>query len=215
MSAVVRELVGQYPLDGVHLDFVRYPGVDYDYSKAALESFRSARGGKGDLLGSALREPAAFAEHRRKVLTALVSRLSAVVRETRPGLVVSAAVVPGDVESMSIKGQAWREWLDRRILDVVCPMAYAEEERAYVQQVNQVLAARFGSGQSVWVGIGAWRLPIDIVVARVQTARRAGASGVAVFSHETLGEGDARQLRQQAFPASAPAPAAGAALGMR
>ncbi len=116
---------------------------------------------------------------------------------------------------MSIKGQAWGEWLDRGILDVVCPMAYAEEERAYVQQVNQVLAARIGAGQSVWVGIGAWRLPIDVVVARVRTARRAGASGVAVFSHESLGEGDARRLRQQAFPANVPAPAVGAGLGMR
>src|SRR5688572_10850446 len=41
LEAVVRELVRSYHVDGLHLDFIRYPGADYDYSQAALEGFRA------------------------------------------------------------------------------------------------------------------------------------------------------------------------------
>ena len=49
----MRELVRRYPLDGLHLDFIRYPSPDYDYSVAALEGFRRAAGRRGDLAGRA------------------------------------------------------------------------------------------------------------------------------------------------------------------
>ncbi|UCH84032.1 MAG: family 10 glycosylhydrolase, partial [Candidatus Latescibacterota bacterium] len=31
---VVRDITSRYAVDGIHLDYVRYPGVDFDYSKA-------------------------------------------------------------------------------------------------------------------------------------------------------------------------------------
>jgi uncharacterized lipoprotein YddW (UPF0748 family) len=58
LEGVVRELVRAYPLDGLHLDFVRYPGPTYDYSRVALEGFRRATGGT-DLLGGPRATPPA------------------------------------------------------------------------------------------------------------------------------------------------------------
>jgi uncharacterized lipoprotein YddW (UPF0748 family) len=200
LTKVVEELASGYPLDGLHLDFIRYPGVDYDYSRSALESFRAATRGQKGLLVLPATGSVAFAQHRRGVLTTLVSRLAGAARTVRPGLVISAAVAPGDNEAVAMKGQAWGEWLQNGLLDVACPMAYATEDRAYAQQVTQVLARGVESGRPVWVGIGAWRLSMDVVVGRVLSARKAGAAGVALFSHESLGEGDLRRLRKEAFP---------------
>src|SRR5947208_2022259 len=39
LEAVVRELLRAYAVDGLHLDFIRYPGSEYDYSRAALDGF--------------------------------------------------------------------------------------------------------------------------------------------------------------------------------
>src|SRR4051812_47071460 len=36
LEQVVSELVRAYPVDGLHLDFIRYPGPEYDWSRAAL-----------------------------------------------------------------------------------------------------------------------------------------------------------------------------------
>ena len=74
LEAVVRELVRNYTLDGLHLDFVRYPGPSFDYSRAALEGFRRARGGS-DTLGGPARNPSGWDDYRREVLTALSNEI--------------------------------------------------------------------------------------------------------------------------------------------
>lgn len=199
LEGVLRELVRGYPVDGLHLDFVRYPGPEYDYSRAALEGFRKWRGGSGDLLAGPAANAAAWDEYRRDSLTALVDRLVRAARYERPGVVVSAAVVPDDALAVSHKYQGWPAWMSRRILDAVCPMAYTQDTRLFRQQVERARSL-IGPGQEVWAGVAAYRLPLDGVVEKVRTAREAGAAGVLLFSHESVAPGDWRRLRDGAFP---------------
>src|SRR5690606_29054117 len=42
IESVVRHIVRTYPLDGVHLDYIRYPGAEFDYSREALAAFRAS-----------------------------------------------------------------------------------------------------------------------------------------------------------------------------
>ncbi len=50
LAALVRDLVERYPLDGIHFDYVRYPGPEFDYSRTSLEAFRGwMRGERGHL----------------------------------------------------------------------------------------------------------------------------------------------------------------------
>ena len=107
-TAVVRDLVERYPLDGVHLDYIRYPGAAFDYGAPTLAAFRAAvaparpAAEQQQLDRAAVKNPAAwadglpaeFAAFRRDRLTALVRRLQAAVRAARPQAIVSAAVVP-------------------------------------------------------------------------------------------------------------------------
>ena len=37
---VVREIAERYPIDGIHLDYVRYPNEEFDYSRDSLAAFR-------------------------------------------------------------------------------------------------------------------------------------------------------------------------------
>jgi uncharacterized lipoprotein YddW (UPF0748 family) len=196
LEQVVRELVHNYAVDGLHLDFVRYPSADFDYSRAALESFQKAQGG-GDLLGNPGRAPEAWDEHRRAVLTTLVERLSAAARSERPGLLMSAAVVPSDVEAVNKKFQAWPTWVSRGILDAVCSMAYTPDPRLFRTQIEQ---ARERTGtHDLWAGVGAYRLSVDVILQNIRSARALGASGVVLFSHESLDADSLRRLRKEAF----------------
>jgi len=83
LEAVVRELARNYAVDGVHLDFIRYPGPEYDYSHPALLAFRPRRAGR-DLLAAPQAEPRAWDEQRCAGVTALVARLAAAARAARP-----------------------------------------------------------------------------------------------------------------------------------
>ena len=207
LEQVVSELVRRYPVNGLHLDFVRYPSADFDWSRAALEGFGATRGG-GDLLAGPAVDPEGWGNYRRAVLDDLTVRLSAIARQTRPGIVVSAAVVADLPKALYQNYQPWPSWMARGVLDAVCPMTYTPDTRLFRAQVEQA-RDKLGAAASLWAGIGAWRLPVGSVLEKIRAAREAGASGVVLFSHESFGAADLDRLRADAFLAAAPAPAAG------
>ncbi|HWX24589.1 MAG TPA: family 10 glycosylhydrolase [Vicinamibacteria bacterium] len=200
LEGVVRELVHSYPVDGIHLDFIRYPNPGYDFSPPAVEGFRLER---GDALAAALSSPAPYGDYLRGRLTTLTERLSRAARAERPGILVSAAVVPDAATAVSQRFQDWPVWLARDLLDAVCPMAYTPEARIFRSQVSEA-RARVSAVQAVWAGVGAYRLSLAAIVDRVRVARDLGASGIILFSHESLAPSQWKLLRQEAFPAAPP-----------
>ncbi len=212
LEAVVRELVRAYRVDGLHLDFVRYPGPSFDYSQPALEAFRRATGGT-DLLGGPARGPREWDAWRRQVLTALATRLSDAARVERPGILLSAAVAPDEAQAVSQKFQDWPRWLASGLLGALCPMTYTPDNELFRQQV-ETARERAGGTQPVWAGIAAYRLDVAGIVEKVALARQSGARGVVLFSHESLAPADLRRLRDEAFPRHL-ASGAGAAPGGR
>ena len=217
LEDVVREVVRAYPVDGLHLDFIRYPGPSFDYSRAALEGFRR-ESGDTDLLGGPARSPREWDAYRRQVLTALAARLADAARRERPGLVLSAAVAPDEAQAVNNKFQDWPGWLASGVLTALCPMTYTPDNRLFREQVESA-RQRAGGAQPVWAGIGAYRLDLPGIVEKVALARQSGARGVVLFSHESLAPGDLRRLRDEAFAdrfaAGAAAPGGGRASGSR
>lgn len=206
LEAAVRELMQRYPVEGFHLDFIRYPSRDYDYSRHALEGFARTLVAPGDLATAPDRNVAAWDEYRRSVLTRLAVRLSAAAREARPGVVVSAAVVPDEATAISHKFQDWPDWGVRRVVDALCPMAYSADSRVFRGQVEQA-RERLGGRAPVWAGVGAYRLDAAGIVEKVRIAREAGAAGSVLFSHESLAGQDLARVRRDAWaPARAAAP---------
>ena len=207
LEQVVSELARRYAVDGVHLDFIRYPSAEYDWSRPALEGFAATRGG-GDLLAAPSLDPEGWGNYRRAALDDLAVRLSAAARQARPGLVVSAAVVPDLSKALYQNYQSWPSWMARGVLDAVCPMIYTPDTRLFRTQVEQA-RAKLGTSAPVWAGVGAWRLPVGSVLEKIRAAREAGASGVVLFSHESFVASDLDRLREEAFTAPAAAPVAG------
>jgi uncharacterized lipoprotein YddW (UPF0748 family) len=217
-SAVVRDIVERYAVDGVHFDYMRYPNEDFDYSRETVAAFR--RLVSADLSGTermryeALEksEPLlytrAFADRwrafRAERLTALLVQLCETVRTARPGAAISAAVSPDPIEAATRRLQDWPAWLARGLLDIVCPMASDTDNAAFA---SQIAAAREAAGRhAVWAGIGADRLSHEQIIDDIRTARRVGAGGVVLFSYDSLvaparGSGYLSRLGKAAFSA--------------
>lgn len=202
LESVVREIVRTYPLDGLHFDFIRYPGRDFDWSRSSLEGFRRRSGGS-DFLGGPVRNPSAWGEYQRSVLTALAARLADAARAERPGLVLSAAVAPDEAQAVHQKFQDWPRWLASGLLDALAPMTYTPDNRLFQAQIETARERATGprGSRPVWAGIGAYRLDVAGIVEKVALARRTGADGVVLFSHESLAPADLPRLREEAFPA--------------
>ena len=206
LEAVVRELARNYAVDGVHLDFIRYPGPEYDYSHPALLAFRPRRAGR-DLLAAPQAEPRAWDEQRCAGVTALVARLAAAARAARPGLLVTAAVVPDRATAVSQRFQDWPSWLAQGALDAVCPMIYTTDDRIFKRQVEDARSAA-GPDKKVWAGVGAFRLDVEGVIEKVRLARAARVDGIVLFSHEFLREHDVSRLREALRQTETPGPSA-------
>ena len=88
------------------------------------------------------------------------------------------------MEASARKLQDWGEWLQQKLLDVVCPMAYATDSDVFTSQVTA--ATQMAGGRPVWAGIGAYRLSSSATVENIRIARRLGASGVILFSYDSL-----------------------------
>lgn len=197
-SSVVRDIVERYPVNGIHLDYVRYPREDFDYSRDALAAFR--RNVADDLTlddrskydARLAAEPLVYTEafperwreFRANQLTRLVASVRQAVKSARPAALLSAAVVPDPNEASTRRFQDWRGWLERGLIDVVCPMAYTTDADLFA---SQVAAARAIAGpRPLWAGIGAYRLSPPQIVANVRTARRLGVGGIILFSYDSL-----------------------------
>lgn len=198
LEHVVADLAQRYDIDGVHLDYARFPTQEFDYSRFAIAEFRS---NVRPRLGAELRGkldaeqvddlfaypdalPQEWAGFRRARLTSLVSRISGVVRTERPHALITAAVAPDPQEAFDHRLQDWRGWVNAGLIDAVCPMAYAQDPAAFA---GQIASARAGAGpHSVWAGIGAYRIPPSETIDDIQTARKFGASGIILFSYDSL-----------------------------
>jgi uncharacterized lipoprotein YddW (UPF0748 family) len=203
VDALVRDLTARYALDGVHLDYARYPNDRFDYSRAAIRAFRAtvrpqlppgvrkdldAREAD-DLLAYPDALQAEWTAFRRSRMTALVARLRETIRSTRATALVTVAAAPDLQEARDHRLQDWGAWLQAGLVDAVCPMAYTQEPARFAEQIS---AARdVAGGRAVWAGIGAYRLPPPQTIENIQTARRLGAAGVVLFSYDSLT--DARQ----------------------
>jgi uncharacterized lipoprotein YddW (UPF0748 family) len=197
-AAVTRELVRRYAVDGVHFDYVRFPNDRFDYSRAALAEFRTFirprlseevrasldRRLRGDVLAYADGLPAEWRAFRLGRMTTLMTRLRAVVKDERADALVTVAATPDLREARDHKLQDWATWLKAGLIDAVCPMAYTAEPARFAEQIA---AARAAAGpHGVWAGIGAFRLSPTQTVANIRTARELGASGVVLFSYDSL-----------------------------
>ena len=199
-TSVVAELASKYELDGVHLDYIRYPSAEFDFSEGALTAFRDAvsgaetraererldRAAVANAAAWAEARPAAWSAFHRGRLTSLTAAIQTAVRASRPGLVLSAAVVGAAAEARESRYQDWLSWAKAGHIDVACPMLYSQNADQFATITADIRSA-LGT-TPFWAGIGAWRLPLDGTIERVRLARRANADGVLLFSYGQLAD---------------------------
>jgi uncharacterized lipoprotein YddW (UPF0748 family) len=211
VEAVITDLVERYPLDGVHMDYVRYPTADFDYSEAALNAFRESvqrelsAADRTRLDARLPREPLLYTEayperwqlYRRARLTDLVARIRTAVKQHRPQAMLTAAVKPDAREAFETRLQDWQDWAGRGLLDAVCPMAYTDNLSRFSHVVQG--AARAATPQALWAGIGAYRLNPSETISHIHAARAAGAHGIALFSYDSLSGSELKTIGRAAF----------------
>jgi uncharacterized lipoprotein YddW (UPF0748 family) len=192
------DVVRQYAVDGMHFDYVRFASPDFDYSRTSIENFlkwlkpKLTAADRQTLKTAVKRDPLAateafkdkFADFQREQITILVERIYRGVKKRRPEVMVSAAVFANDENAYTRRFQDWRRWLKMGILDVVCPMAYTPDTQVFRQQIEVATSNAHPNGRQIWAGIGAYRIPAESAIEKINAARTIGADGIILFSYD-------------------------------
>ncbi len=193
LLAAVKELAA-YGVDGIHLDFIRYPGLAQSLGPRLRARFEAdcgkAPGWPACVADANGPRRADFLRWRAARVADAVQSVRTWLRANRPGMQLSAAVFgkyPACVDSV---GQDWLSWLRTGLIDHALPMNYTESldtlrDWLGTQTADPRIAARIVSG--VGVTAAESRLgPIE-TLRQIDAARKAKCAGFALFDlDETL-----------------------------
>jgi len=137
---IVKDILNGYPVDGIHLDYVRYPYSGYNYYKnrhlnefgynpIARDIFKKEHGIDPidiDILEDSPGKKL-FDDFRRDQITDIVKSISKVVRSKDSSIIFSAAVMPRYDRGRNVYFQDWPMWLDKNYIDLACVMSYSSD----------------------------------------------------------------------------------------
>jgi uncharacterized lipoprotein YddW (UPF0748 family) len=183
----LREVLKRYPIDGIHLDYIRYPGSYACYCSGCRTRFeehleRRVNRWPRDVRKGADRE--AFTRWRCGNITRLVRDVSVLARRARPGIQLSAAVYGKYPSCRDSVAQDWPGWVNEGLIDFVAPMNYTTDHGDFEKLLkSQVALLKDDSRLCPGIGVTAAesRLGVPAVLQQLETARQHGAGGFVLF----------------------------------
>lgn len=183
------EVATKYDVDGVHFDYIRYPGPEGCFCPGCRERFEKAIGQKVANWPADTRKDDAIREKwldfRREQINKVVAATAEQVRKAKPTVRISAAVFPNWAVDRDNVGQDWRLWCERGWLDFVCPMDYTPTLASFENLVKQQLEWAGKVPCYPGIGLGVWP-PGDNIVKLMDfigVTRKLGTRGFTIFEY--------------------------------
>lgn len=193
MANVVRELVRSYDIDGIHLDYIRYPNKAYSFDPASRSRFllkygvdpvelTNNRSAVQKMLGAHTLASldSVYSEDRTQQVDSMV----VAIRQAAGTKSISAAVVADPAYARNDKGQDWPTWVQQKWVDFVVPMAYSMpplEVEARARIYNRLVGV-----EHVLIGLGVYDGRDEFLAESVNLLRQVPVAGYAIFSYNAL-----------------------------
>jgi len=194
--AIAREVVQHYPVDGLHLDFIRYPGLNTCSCPRCREDMRRALGARPEDIFSSGAARRWWLEHRGEQITSLVETVSAMAHDA--GKDISAAVFCDYPRALDEVGQDWVDWCRRGLVDVIVPMNYKAGLRDFMAAAAGHRAL-LGDDAVILEGIAKTTETVSLspmeLSRQVRAAVELGCAGACVFAARSLADDDLAALR--------------------
>ena len=181
IASLVKEIVQNYDVDGIHLDYVRYPDSVDGYPDGSLYVKHGRR--------------MSLAAWRRSNITRIVTSVYSAVKVLKPWVRVSCAPLGKYNNLTRYSSLGWdafntvyqdaQGWLRDGVMDILFPMLYFSGDNFYPFVLDW---CENRHGRHVAPGIGIYRLlpehggwPQIEIERQFHTSRSAGADGIMMF----------------------------------
>lgn len=208
------EIVSRYQVDGLQLDYIRYPFQDpgaertYGYGKAARQKFQQLTG--VDPVQISPRQPnlwQKWTEFRTQQVDSFVAEVAQHLRRKHPQIILSAAVFPlAEHERIQKLQQHWEVWATRGDVDIIVPMTYALDTYRFQRLAQPWISSNKLGSTLLLPGIRLLDLPVSTAVDQIQLARDLPVSGYSLFAVENLSDELQTLFQQTQSNLQAPVP---------
>ena len=198
---VIMDVLKNYDVDGLHMDYIRYPNTNYSYDSTSVARFKQETG-----LSSPFVSPYRWSQWRRDQVSNFVYRIYEATISRKPWVKVSAAVWGSYYDGYNERLQDPRDWLSKGKIDFIAPMTYTANMGTFQSWVNN--HARSTWGRHVYAGIDAsgYVDTDDEVVQQIDICRLVLTQGSAIFSAGALDNYLIERLATDPFALAVPPP---------
>lgn len=186
LNGIVTEIVSRYDIDGIHLDYIRYP--DHPVAFPDKDTYRKYGHGK------------ALADWRRDNLTAIVRDIYQTVKSLKAWVKVSSAPIGKFRDTSRYSSKGWNAyntvyqdaqgWLREGIQDMLFPMTYFKDDQFYPFVLDW---QEQNCGKAIVPGLGAYFLhpsqrnwELGDIERQINFLRKEGLAGQAYYRAEFI-----------------------------
>lgn len=196
IADVAAEIAVNYSVDGIHLDYIRYPNPSFGFEFQSSGKFFLETGLDPLDIFRRYGETGELADMwslwKIDQVTMTVETIRSVLRSEAPGVLLSCAVMADPNEARSHYSCDWRSWLESGLVDFVCTMAYTTNT---VKAKELAVLGTAVCPERVIHGIGIYNQPMSTAFVGAAEALAHGGRGICVFSLNSLSSDSTWMLR--------------------
>ena len=202
--ATFEEILRGYAVDGLHLDYIRYPvslpyGADFSYSEYSRRTFAAEHGVDPYTLTPDSPQWPTWNAWREKQITTFVDQVRGLQQRVAADRQLSAAVFADPTDGLAKKFQNWGAWVDAGTLDFLTGMSFGTSADS-VGHDTAVMRKRVGDVPLYTATYGPLRgSSPDLMLDQVQAVNDADSDGAALFAYNQLNARQQEALREGTF----------------
>ena len=210
LADIYAELVRNYDVDGIHLDYIRYEvqsPTPYGYNERCRREFERRYGIDPLEVDRVSFAQCEWNRFRERQINTFVQRIARQTRAIRPEALVSAAVGSDPKTARLNLMQNWVNWVENKWVDFVTPMAYTNRDARFAELVGSQKAA-VGNKTILAPGVGLHTHKGDVgqTVRQIGIARELMTDGQSLFATAYFGEEHGSALLQGPYSSGALVP---------
>jgi len=193
------EIADKYDVAGIHLDYFRYPGINFSFTPESRTEFMLEN--HFDPLGVYeqtdeytkkrgfevfLQADKQYREFLTHALSSYLSRINNALKFHNREILLSVAVKPDPVKAKHRFFQDWRSWLESDFCDFVLMMNYRTDLDEFNMILEEVNSEKLRN--KIVVGISTYNQNEQAVILRMKAVHDAEFSGFSLFSYNHLSE---------------------------
>jgi len=185
-----KELIDVYNVDGIHLDYFRYPKNGYHFSKKGRTEFMKVFYTDPEIYFTNNENKNSdelqynyyvdkYQRFMRENLSLFLKKINADIKNLNKNIKISIAVKPDMKNANTIFFQDWNSWLENKYCDYVVLMNYETDFIKFRKNAQQ--AGKWIKNGRALVGVSTYNQDADKVVKRLKYLHEQGIINKTVF----------------------------------